>query len=107
LKTNLLNTALEQLGTSTDLVSTKSALQVICSEFGTVRRLDVLLACQGDTRQSLCFLRMGNSEQEQQVVRFLDIARFSGDLVMVVDLPAQGPTKHVKSRPALRSVANC
>lgn len=107
MNTNLLNSALEQLGTSTDLVSTKSALQVICSEFGTVSRLDVLLANQGDTQQALCFLRMGNSEQEQQVIRFLDIARFSGDLVIVDDLPTPTPPKHVKSRPALRSVANC
>lgn len=107
MKTNPLNTALEQLCTRTDLVSTKSALLLICSEFGSVKRLDVLLGSQGNTRQALCFLRMENSEQEQQVMRFLEVARFDGDLVIVVDMPSPVPTKHVQGRHALRSVANC
>lgn len=107
MKTNLLNTALDQLCTCTDLVSTKSALLLICAEFGTVKRLDVLLGSQGNTPQALCFLRMETSEQEQLVMRFLEVARFAGDLVIVVDMPAPVPTKHVQRRTALRSVANC
>lgn len=105
MKTNLLNTALGQLSASVDLVSTKSALQLICSEFGTIKRLDVLLGSQGETRQALCFLRMDNSEQEQQVMRFLKIARFAGDLVVVADLPAPAPVTRVAEIRALHSAA--
>lgn len=82
-----LKAAFEELGASNDLGSIKSALLHICSEFGTVRRLDVLLARQGEKRQALCFLRMKTTEQERQVMRFLAVARFAGDLVIVVDLP--------------------
>jgi len=107
LKSNLLNPALEQLGTSTDLVSIKSALQLICNEFGTVKRLDVLLGSHGDTHQTLCFLCMDSSHEEQQVMRFLKIARFAGDLVFVDDLPASTPAKHVTgTRTVLHSVSN-
>ena len=105
MKPNLLNTALEQLGASADLVSTKSALQLICSEFGIVRRLDVLLGSRGDDHQALCFLRMDTAEQEQQVIRFLEINRFAGDLVMAVDLSASPVPHHAKGRPSLHSVA--
>ena len=84
---NQLKAAFEDLSTNDDLVSIKSALHVICSEFGTVSRLDVLLAKQGDKRQALCFLRMERAEHERQIMRLLEVARFAGDLVVVVDLP--------------------
>lgn len=83
--TNQLKVAFEDLGASDDLVSIKSALHVICSEFGTASRLDVLLARQGGRRQALCLLRMECPEHEQQIMRMLEVARFAADLV--VDLP--------------------
>lgn len=98
--TNQLKSAFEDLGASDDLVSIKSALHIICSEFGIVSRLDVMLARQGGRRQALCFLRMEDAEHEQQIMRFLDIARFAGDLVVVVDLPLETP-------PARRGAVQC
>jgi hypothetical protein len=88
-----LKAAFEDLGASNDLVSIKSALHRICSAFGIVSRLDVLLARQGDKRQALCFLRMENTEHEQQIMRLLEVARFAGDLVVVVDLPLIAPVE--------------
>jgi hypothetical protein len=87
--TNQLKAAFDGLGRSDDLVSIKAALHRICSDFGIVTRMDVLLARQGDKRQALCFLRMENPEHERQIMRLLDIARFGGELVVVVDLPSQ------------------
>ena len=84
---NILKAAFDRLSANNDLVSIKSDLHTICSAFGSVRRLDVVQARQGDKRQALCFLRMYRTEHEQQVMRFLDIARFSGELIIVVDLP--------------------
>ncbi len=92
MKANQMKAAYERLGTSDDLVSIKSALHMICSEFGAVSRLDVLLARQGGKRQALCFLRMDSTEHEHQIMRFLEIARFAGELVVVVDLPQQAST---------------
>ena len=103
--TNKLKTAFEGLGAHDNLVSIKSALHAICSEFGIVRRLDVLLARQGDKRQALCFLRMDNTEQEQQVMRFLEITRFATDLVVVVDLPYRDTPPHLKIQAPVRSMA--
>lgn len=103
--TNLSNPALEQLSASADLVSLRSALQLICSDFGTVKRLDVVMDGRGDAHQALCFLRMDNAEAEQQVSRFLEIAHFAGELVVTVDLPTPTTEKRVNAqRPALRSV---
>ena len=84
---NLLKAAFDRLSANNDLVSIKSDLYTICSAFGRVRRLDVVQASQGDKRQALCFLRMHRTEHEQQVMRFLDIARFASEPIIVVDLP--------------------
>lgn len=89
--TKQLRDAFTDLGASGDLVSIRSALYAICSEFGVVNRLDVLLARQGDSRQALCFLRMEDAAQEQQIMRTLEVARFAGELVVVVDLPVASP----------------
>ena len=82
-----LKSAVEDLGVSNDLVSIKSALHAICSEFGHVSKLDVLLARLGDQRQALCFLRMKNAEHEQQIMQYLELAQLPCDLVVIVNLP--------------------
>ena len=102
--TNHLKSAFEALGASEDLVSIKSALYLICSEFGVVRRLDVLLGRQGGKRQALFFLRMENAEHEQQIMRVLEVARFAGDLVMVVDLPLEAPAPRMNAAQPLAAL---
>lgn len=87
MKAHPLKAAFDRLGANDDLVSIKSDLHTICSAFGSVRRLDVIQARQGDKRQALCFLRMHRAEHEEQVMRFLEIARFEGELIVIVDLP--------------------
>lgn len=87
MKAHPLKAAFDRLGANDDLVSLKSDLHTICSAFGSVRRLDVMQARQGDKRQALCFLRMHRAEHEEQIMRLLEIARFEGELIVVVDLP--------------------
>lgn len=90
-----LKAAFEAIRANGDLVGIKSALYAICSEFGIVSRLDVVLARQGGSRQALCFLRMENTEHEQQIMRVLEVARFAGDLVVVVDLPPESSAPRI------------
>lgn len=94
----------ERLGTSDDLTRIKSGLYGICSELGSVSRLEVLMARQGKQRQALCFLRMGCAEQEMQVMqvmRSLGFSRCADELVLVVDLPGEVPETGVAVNPAL------
>ena len=84
-----MNTALEQLDDCADLGELRSQLHVLCSRFGSILRLDILLAKQGGKNQALCFFRLASSEQEQQLMCELGVGRFGGDLVVIVELHAE------------------
>lgn len=92
MQTHPLKVAFQNLGLSGDLLSIKFALHRLCSEFGVVKCLEVLLARQGSKRQALCFLKMEKTEQEAQIMQFFAVSRYAGDLVVVVDLPLQKST---------------
>lgn len=64
----------------------KHRLRAACARFGSVMRLDVLMARQTGRRQAICFWRMESSEHEEAVISEFGVGRFGGDLVMVVDL---------------------
>lgn len=97
-----LKAAVEDLGVGNDLVSIKSTLYAICSRFGIVNKLNVLLAKQGERRQALCFLRMESTEQEQKVMQYLEVKRLSGYLVVIVNLSHEFPALLVgAAQPAL------
>jgi len=95
LQIDQLKTAPEDIGTSHDLVSLKFALQAICAEFGIINRLDVLHAMQGGEHQPLCYLQMGNFLHEQQILRYLEIARIPVDLI--IDLPPEATALRQRS----------
>lgn len=78
--------ALAELRQHTDVVSLKSALQKLCSEFGHITRLDILTAMHEGTKQAICFLRMENPEQEQHLMKTLGVGRFGGEVVFVLNL---------------------
>ncbi|MGY8905328.1 MAG: hypothetical protein ACKVIH_12340 [Burkholderiales bacterium] len=84
-----MNNALAKLGACANVTSLKSALHMICAEYGAVDRLEILTARQGGKHQALCFLRMQSPEQEQHIMNSLGVGRFAGDLVVVVDLKSQ------------------
>ena len=73
-----------------DISTLKPALHSLCSRYGSVARLDILAASQAGKRQALCFLRMGSTDQENQLMRELGVGRFGGDLVVIVDLQTPG-----------------
>ena len=79
---------LEQLSGCADLGELRSALHVLCSSFGSILRLDILLARQCGKHQALCFFRLASGEQEQHLMWALGVGRFGGDLVVIVELHA-------------------
>ena len=86
-----MNDALEQLKKCADLSDLRTALYVLCARYGGILRLDILEASQQGKRQALCFLRLHTPEQEQQFMTDLGVGRFSGDLVVIVDLSPSKP----------------
>lgn len=86
-----MNDALEQLKKCVDLSDLRTALHILCARFGEVLRLDILEASQQGKRQALCFIRLQTHEQEQHFMTELGVGRFSGDLVVIVDLSPLKP----------------
>jgi len=86
-----MNDALEQLKKCADLSELRTALYVLCAQYGGILRLDILEASQQGKRQALCFLRLQTPEQEKQFMTELGVGRFSGDLVVIVDLSPSKP----------------
>ena len=92
-----MNDALEQLKKCADLSDLRTALYVLCAQYGGILRLDILEASQQGKRQALCFLRLHTPEQEQQFMTDLGVGRFSGDLVVIVDLSPSKPMTTTKN----------
>jgi hypothetical protein len=90
-----MKTSFDQLTHCTDIADLRPALQSLCSNFGSLSRLDILPASQGGKRQALCFLRMATFEQERRLMDELGVGRFGGDLIVVVDLQ---PEDEVQTR---------
>ena len=78
---------LKSLASCGDASSLKSAVQELCTEFGTVTHIDVLTMTEAEKRRALCFLRLASSAQEQALMRSLGAPRFGDDVLIVVDLP--------------------
>ena len=89
-----MNLDLESLRHCADADCLKPLVHSICSGFGEVMRLDVLVSSQVGKRRGLCFLRLATLEQEQSLMRALhsqvQIGRFGGDVVLIVDLLPKG-----------------
>ncbi len=92
-----MNQELELLKSCADADDLKPLLHSICSGFGEVSRLDVLVASRVGKRQAMCFLRMATLEQEQALMRELRMGRFGGDVVLIVDLKPKSiePSKNI------------
>lgn len=81
-----MNSQLENLGRLGSVVELKQSLRAICSTFGVVTKLEVLLAKQVGKRRALCFLGMQTLEQEQVLMRELQLGQFGGDVVAIIEL---------------------
>jgi hypothetical protein len=77
---------LAQLDGHHDLAGLRSALDALCSRYGSLRHLTILPANHVGRQQALCFLRMATGEEEQRIMTALGIGRFGGELVLVVSL---------------------
>lgn len=78
---------LKSLADCGDVLSLKSAVHELCTEFGTVTHIDVLTVAEAEKRRALCFLRLESAAQEQQLMNALRASRFGDDVLIVVDLP--------------------
>ena len=81
-----MNSALRDLTQCGDVGSLQSALRSVCSEFGSVSRLEILTMIEAGKRQAVCFLRLESSEHEQNLMAKLGAGRFGEDLCVVVDM---------------------
>lgn len=70
----------------TDVASLQSELHALCSDFGSVSRMNILPTSDGGKRRLVCFIRLASPEQEYQMMRRLGVERFGNDLFMVLDL---------------------
>jgi hypothetical protein len=83
--------ASEHLKNCASVSDLKREIQTLCARFGSILRIDVLLARRGGTRQAMCFWRMESLEREDEVMSEFGVGRFGGDLVVIVDLePGEG-----------------
>jgi len=81
-----MNNALKDLEQCRDVGSLESALRTVCSEFGSLSRLDILTMIDAGKRQAVCLLQLDSSGQEQDLMTKLGAGRFGEDLCVVVDL---------------------
>jgi len=81
-----MNSALRDLTQCGDVGSLQSALRTLCSEFGSVSRLDILTMIEAGKRQAVCLLRLDSAEHEKNLMTKLGACRFGEDLCVVVDL---------------------
>lgn len=94
--------ASEHLKNCTSVIDLKREIRTLCARFGSILRIDVLLARRGGTRQAMCFWRMESPELEDEVMSEFGVGRFGGDLVVIVDLPpneVQPPASLLSSLP--------
>lgn len=80
------NSALKDLTQCGDVGSLASALRTLCSECGSVSRLDIVTMIDAGKRQAVCLLRLDSSEQERDLITKLGASRFGEDLCVVVDM---------------------
>jgi hypothetical protein len=87
-----MNYPLDQLSHCASVGDLKQELRALCSRFGAIMRLDVLMANLPGKKQAICLWRMESPEREEELMSEFGVGRFGGDLVMVVDLePGQQP----------------
>ena len=83
---NSMSQASEHLKNCASVSDVKREIQLLCARFGSILRIDVLLARRSGTRQAMCFWRMESREREDEVMSEFGVGRFGGDLVVIVDL---------------------
>jgi hypothetical protein len=82
----MMNNALKDLALCGDAGSLELMLRALCSEFGSVSRLDILTMTDAGKRKAVCLLQLASSEEKQELMAKLGANRFGEDLCVVVEL---------------------
>ena len=69
-----------------DISSLESRLLTLCSEFGSLSRVDILTMTESGKRKAVCLLRVDSWQQEQDLMSKLGAVRFGDALCVVVEL---------------------
>ena len=100
-----MHSQLENLGKLASVVELKKSLLAICSAYGVVTNLEVLVAKQVGKRRALCFLGMQTVEQEQVLMRELQLGQFGGDVIAIIELDSDMQPERDFFTPARPSAA--
>jgi hypothetical protein len=82
---------LQSLAGCADTASLRSAVGLLCAEFGKVTSMDILTMAEAEKRRALCFLRLESSAQELRLMTACGVPRFGEDLLVIVDLARTAP----------------
>jgi len=64
----------------------RSAIESICSEFGSVADLKILPASLDMPPQCLCFLRLDSPTGESELLRRMQLMRLGGDIYFTAEV---------------------
>jgi hypothetical protein len=64
-----MNNALKALALCGDAGSLGAVLRALCSEFGSVSRLNILTMTDAGRRKAVCLLRPASSEEKQELMK--------------------------------------
>lgn len=82
---------LQALAGCADAASLRSAVGLLCAEFGKVTNMDILTMAESEKRRALCFLRLESAAQELRLMAACGVPRFGEDLLVIVDLVCAAP----------------
>jgi hypothetical protein len=69
--------------------SLRSAIEIVCAQFGTLKYLEILppaRASGSQTLQCICLLRLDSAESEAALMSKLEVEEFGGYLVFFADV---------------------
>ena len=69
-----------------DEQSLRAAIESVCTKYGTVTRLKILVVKTGQVRQCSCFLRLDSAAAESALRSNHEVIEFAGDLHFFADV---------------------
>lgn len=82
-----MNTALRmRFPPFTNEAALRSAIELICSEFGKITRLEIFLQQPSANRRCVCFLSLDSDEAEARLSSSYRLMKYANALMFLVDI---------------------